>query len=374
MEEKEKFQVRDIFNPDVVKHLAEAIKKHHKKFDSDGYCDYVIPKLEQYSFQERRELIADGLIKYLPEDFEKSVNILLKALPDKIAKIEFDSSRIGVICMSLYVSKNGLDHFDTSMSAFYEMTQRVSSEFDVRPFIDKYTDKAMNILKKWAQDENFHVRRLASECCRPKLPWAMQLKKFVKDPSPILEVLELLKEDPEEFVRRSVANNLNDIAKDHPHITIKTLKKWKSIDNKGTQWIIKHAARTLLKQGHSDALELLGYPTKVNIDVKPIKLSTKKLHFGDTLIIETEITSKSKKKQNLLIDYIVYYMKANGKLSPKVYKITQTEIKPGETIPIVAKRQFKEMTTRKFYPGEHNVALQINGEKYNKIDFELIIS
>jgi 3-methyladenine DNA glycosylase AlkC len=219
----------------------------------------------------------------------------------------------------------------------------------------------------WAEDKDAKVRRLASEGCRPRLPWAMALPKFKKDPSPILPILEKLKDDASEDVRRSVANNLNDISKDNPDLTLEICEKW-SGQSENTDKIVKHACRTLLKAGNKRALAIFGYSDPSSIGVDNLSLDKKNLKIGDDLTFSFDITVATKSKVRL--EYAVYFVKAKGKISKKVFKISEKDYGPG-TYSISRKQAFQEQTTRKHYPGTHRIAIIVNGEEKARTSFEL---
>jgi 3-methyladenine DNA glycosylase AlkC len=269
------------------------------------------------------------------------------------------------------VAKYGLEHYDLSMQALYQMTKRFTAEGAIRPFLQKYPEQTLEILSEWAEDENCHVRRLVSEGTRPRLPWAMQLKQFIEDPRPVLELLEKLKSDPELMVRRSVANNLNDIAKDNPDLVVKILRQWKKIKDEGTQWLIRHAARTLVKKGNKDVLAILGYSPKVDISISKIKLDNSTVKMGEALNFSFEVKSTAKQAQNLVIDYVIHHVKANGKLTPKVFKLINKNLESGQALKISKTHPFRFITTRKYYPGKHALEIQVNGSSYGKVSFEL---
>lgn len=263
---EQNFQVRDVFNEKVVNQLADSLSRVWPAFDARGFSESVNSELGSLSFSGRHTLIRDSLREYLPRDYPRAVRILLKALPPERSHCEvtgFDGFII--IPQSEYVAKYGLEHYDLSMRALYVMTKRFSAEGAIRAFIQRYPEQTLERLSQWAEDSNCHVRRLVSEGSRPRLPWTIRLHQFIQDPRPVLWILEKLKTDPELAVRRSVANNLNDIAKDHPDLAVQTLRRWKRIDDEGTQWLIRHAARTLVKQGNRGILEIPGYPSEVEI-------------------------------------------------------------------------------------------------------------
>jgi len=369
---EQNFQVRDVFNEGVVNQLAASLANAWQEFDAKGFSRAINAKLKSLSFSGRAALIRDSLWEYLPKYYPRALEIILKALPPEIAHNEI-TGHDGFIVMPLndYVAKYGLEHYDLSMQALYQMTKRFTAEGAIRAFILKYPERTLAILSKWTEDENAHVRRLVSEGTRPRLPWTMQLKQLIEDPRPVLRLLEKLKTVPELMVRRSVANNLNDIAKDHPDLVVKTLNRWKKIHNEGTQWLIRHAARTLVKQGNKDVLAVLGYDSKIGITVSQIKLDKPVVKMGDDLNFSFEVKSTSKQKQNLVIDYIIHHVRANGKLTPKVFKLTKKTLKAGETLQISKGHSFLPISTRKYYAGKHALEVQVNGSKYGKAEFEL---
>lgn len=225
----------------------------------------------------------------------------------------------------------------------------------------------------WAEHKDEHVRRLASEGCRPRLPWGKRLQELIDDPMPIIAVLEKLKDDSSEYVRRSVANNLNDIAKDHPELVIKICKRWSKGKTVQREWIIRHATRSLVKAGHPDVFPLLGYTQRPKVALKEIKLSDSTLKLGQTLEFCAQLTSNANKEQSLVIDYAIHYVKANGTTSPKVYKLKNVSLQPNETLLLQKKQPFKSISTRTFYSGEHRLELLINGVAIAEKSFNLNI-
>lgn len=263
-----------------------------------------------------------------------------------------------------YITKYGLDHFDHAMRLQYELTKRFTAEFSIRAYIDKYPAETYARLTQWATDPNHHVRRLVSEGTRPRLPWAPRLRAYQKDPRPVIALLELLKDDPELYVRRSVANNLNDIAKDHPDLAVEVCRRWMQGASPERQWIIQHALRSLVKQGHSGALELLGVGAKPKIAVSAAKFTPKAAQIGGSVRFEFHLTSTSAKPQSLQIDYRVHFVKANGKTGPKVFKLKRLDLPPRATVTLNGRVSFAPMTTRKPYPDIHVFEAVVNGVTY----------
>ncbi|MBF0240400.1 MAG: DNA alkylation repair protein [SAR324 cluster bacterium] len=312
------------------------------------------------------------LRKYLPDHFPQAVDILIRSLGPELSdpgKTDWDAFIVLAECA--FVADYGKGHYDVSMQALYEMTKRFSAEGDLRTFLEVDYEKTMSILHAWCNDSSPHVRRLVSEGTRPRLPLAGRITRFQKNPAPVLELLEKLKDDPELYVRRSVANNINDIAKDNPDIAIETLRKWQKSGSKNVQWIVRHASRSLLKQGNTDVLEILGYSPDVRIEVSPIKLNQRQFKVGDTVELSFSIHSQEKKSRKLMIDYVVNYMKSNGKGADKVFKMRDIQIAPDATLHIEKSHRLKNTSGRKHYSGEHSISLQINGKRYPKSSFSI---
>ncbi|MFK7980557.1 MAG: DNA alkylation repair protein [Saprospiraceae bacterium] len=370
----ETFQVRDFFNPKVVTAMGERFKKVKATFDKAGFIAFINPKLAALTYSERLQLITEGQEKFLPQSFPTAAKLIVDSLLPPYGSDELDetNNRFIVATKAAYIAKNGLDHFDISMNALYEITKRMSSEWGVRPFFIKYPEQTLAVFKKWASDENPHVRRLVSEGSRPSLPWGKKLPQFEKDPKPTLALLELLKNDPSEYVRRSVANHLNDHTKKHPDLVVETLKRWQSESiNKDKMRMIKHALRTLLKKGHAGALDILGYKKGAKVAVQQL-VADEKVKVGDYLNFSFNLQSTGKTKQPLMIDYVIYYQKANGELAPKVFKMTTKELGAEASLLLKKRQSFKVITTRKFHLGAHQLAIQVNGEELAKVDFELV--
>jgi hypothetical protein len=216
------------------------------------------------------------------------------------------------------------------------------------------------------------VRRLASEGIRPRLPWAMALPQFKKDPAPLLPILENLKQDESDYVRRSVANNLNDISKDHPDVVLKIIKQWKNV-SKETDWIVKHASRGLLKKGHTEALQSFGLNHAVKAEAQKLKLSKAKLAIGDAFDFSFTLELNEKKAHDLRVEYKIYFMKANGKQSPKVFQIGTYKFKPSGTMDIKRVHKFADLTTRKHHTGVHKLVVVVNGQEISEKSFQLTL-
>lgn len=242
--EKKDYSITPKFGSNLAELLSEKILSVRPGFNSSAYISAIAEKCEGKTYTQRVELHADELKEVLPDDFEKAISILTQILGDENPnQTGMFTNYYWILPIGKFVEKYGLDNYQTSFSAIAEITKRNTGEYAIRPFIRKYPEKTLKQMKQWAQSDNFHLRRLASEGLRPKLPWAPKLDTFIENPSPVFEILELLKEDPIKFVQKSVANHLTDYLKVNPEPTVRLLKKWAKSKNPHTQWIVKHATR-----------------------------------------------------------------------------------------------------------------------------------
>lgn len=368
---------KNFFSKKLIKGMGDHFSKAWSDFDRAGFIKSASKNLDTLELKERSAQITNSLKTFLPDDFKKAGNILLESLgPEEDIDVNWsnvdDRGLIGWAVMPMvdYVGLYGFEHFDFSMTLFKELTKRSSSEFGVRFFLLKEPKRTLSFFQKWTSDPNQHVRRLVSEGSRPRLPWGMQLPAFIKDPSPLLPLLEALKDDEEEYVRRSVANNLNDIAKDHPDLVAKIAKQWLKGASKDRERLVRHACRTLIKQGHQKTLRALGYGPS-SIKLNKLTVLTPRVTFGEALLFELSLSSTSKKPQPLIIDYAIHHRKANGSLTAKVFKWKTTTMTSQATLNVQKKHPMRKITTRVYYPGIHKVEVLVNGVSIGSKEFEL---
>jgi 3-methyladenine DNA glycosylase AlkC len=360
--------IKDLFHEETVGLLAGAVQSAYGAFDRETFLARVFDAgWPDRELKERIRHITTILHELLPADYRAALDILRRAMPG--------AAGIVLWVFTDYVEVYGLDDWEASIPALEEFTQRMSAEFAIRPFIVRYPERTMAQMLAWAGHENAEVRRLASEGCRPRLPWGIRLQALVADPAPILPILEQLKNDESESVRKSVANNLNDISKDHPGVVLDLLRRWQADAaddvHHEVHWIIGHALRTLVKQGHPGALALLGYSSDAEIAVHNLAVEPQSIQIGDEISLSFDIESLAGEPLNLMIDYVVYHLRANGTLSPKVFKLTKKAIQPGELLHIEKKHSLAPVTTRKYYPGEQAIEPKINGKLCGRVRFAL---
>ncbi|HET6919817.1 MAG TPA: DNA alkylation repair protein, partial [Jiangellaceae bacterium] len=258
------------------------------------------------------------------------------------------------------------------MRAQYELTQRFTAEYSIRVFLERYPQQTLARLREWAVDPNVHVRRLVSEGTRPRLPRAPRLRAFQHDPRPVLELLDLLKDDPELLVRRSVANNLNDIGKDNPAALIETRRRWMRDSTAQRRWLVRHALRSAVKRGEPEALEILGFVPANGVSVRDIGIAPAVVPIGESVTITVDVANDGSSAERLLVDLRVLFVKANGKPSPKVFKLKELELEPRRTARLVKTISLAQHTTRTHYPGQHRVEVLVNGQESGGRVFHLV--
>jgi len=342
--------LKERYNETFVKQLCDEFKSVHPEFAEKKFTQLIFDQeWESKELKTRMEHISQCLYEVLPKNYSDALDIM-KPVSMKFGGFE-------PMFFPDYVEKFGKENFDLSLDALLHFTKYSSSEFAVRPLVLEKPDEMMAQMKLWAKHENYHVRRLASEGCRPRLPWAIALPKFKKDPSPILPVLEMLMEDESDYVRRSVANNLNDISKDNPQVVIQIARRWLG-KNQLTDRLIKHGCRTLLKQGNPDVLAMFGFSDPKDIRVEQFKIPGKvasggKLTFSFSLYSDNNLGS-------LRVEFFIGFMKANGKQNKKVFKISEGLVE-SQVKHIEKNFSFAPISTRKYYSGEHSLGVIVNG-------------
>ncbi len=348
---------KNFINAELIEEMARHLSTAWPSFARAQFIADGAHELEKLELKERSNQIVTALEQHLPDDFSKAAAILGASLPEGH---KAGLSGWAILPLNDYVGRAGQHHFEASMDLLEKITSLFSSEFGIRYFLLADQGRTLAQMRLWSESDNHHVRRLASEGCRPRLPWAMRLPALMKDPAPILPILNRLRDDPENYVRRSVANNLNDIAKDHPDLVARIARDWMKGASDSRKRLIRHACRTLLKQGHQDALEVFGYTAPKKISAE-LALHTPSLTLGENLLFELTLDSKAPASQNLMIDYAVHHVKANGTRSPKVFKWKSLSLESGGQAVIAKKHAIRPITTRRYYPGLHHVEVLVNG-------------
>ena len=356
-------ELKYIYDDGYISELIRNIQKNYTDFNKDGFYSSVFNReWDALELKQRMRHISVNLGEYLPFEYKKQIEILKKTYMFMSKEFYLPN-----MIFQDFVEVFGLDEFEISMGALEVFSVDSSSEFAIRAFILKYPKKTMIQMKLWAESKNEHIRRLAMEGCRPRLPWGVALDMFKKDPLDILEIIELLKYDKSEYVKKSVANTLNDISKDNPDI-FKTILKRYIFDSNIDKKMLKHASRTLLKASDKDMLEMFGYKNPSHIKLIDFSL-TKEVEFGGD--VEFAFMLESVEYFGLLrIEYILYFLRQNGSYSKKVFHIKDGDFSV-KSMKIVKKHPFKKITTRNYYKGVQKIAVAINGVEFVCDEFVL---
>lgn len=353
-------QLKNLYSKGFIEKLANKLFLSYADFEKENFINSIFDSSwDKLELKQRMRHIALTLNKYLPLTYKKQLEIL--------KEVKKDFGGLEAMVFQDFVEVFGLDDFAESMKALEVFTIDSSSEFAIRKFILKYEEETMEQMKIWSQSSNEHLRRLASEGCRPRLPWAVALPRFKQNPSKVLEIIELLKNDKSLYVRKSVANNLNDISKDNPELVIEFVKANLG-SSKELDWICKHASRTLLKKGDKQILDLFDFSKSNHINLIDFCYD-KSVNVDESLAFSFEINS-DEIIGNIRLEYVIYYLKSNNIHNKKVFMISQNEIKSSSK-KFTKKQSFKNMTTRKHYLGKHFIAILINGEEILKEEFYL---
>ncbi len=358
--------LKDILGPEALGTIADAGVAAASRFDRAAFLSSASDGLDALSIMERVRHIADALHAALPDDYPAALDIVRTMAP---------RLRHGFQAMAIteYVARYGLDDFDRSMDALADLTRFGTAEFAIRPFLAHDTPRALATMRQWTGSDDEHVRRLASEGARPRLPWAARVPALKSDPTLAAPILEALKADPSRYVQKSVANHLNDIARDRPEWLLARLAEWPQ-DDARTAWIIRHALRTLIKKGDPGALALIGVGHGAEVTVRDFTISPATVRLGDRIAITAEIVSDAAVDQRLVVDYRIHYARAGGRTAPKVFKLKSFELAAGEAAPLAISQTIRDFSTRRHRPGRHGVELIVNGKAMASAAFEILPS
>lgn len=356
--------LKEIFDRARLRKFADDMASIKGGFDRERFMAIAARNLDGLGIMQRMRQVAEAFDATLPADFETAVGLVRELAP----RVQHGFASIA-LCE--FVLIRGRGHFDAALAALAALTRYGSAEFAIRPFLQDDLARGLQTMRRWADDENEHVRRLASEGARPRLPWSFHIRALVADPSPALPILDALKADPSLYVRKSVANHLNDIGKDHPALLVETVSGWDRSDAR-TAWIAKHALRTLIKSGDAGALAVIGAGEAAKAEVTRFVVAPAEMKLGERLAISASITSTATGPQRVVADYAIHYVKKSGRPSRKVFKLKVLELAPGQTADLSISQILKDFTTRTHHPGQHKVELMLNGAVVAEGGFDLM--
>ena len=370
--------LKNLINATTVRDTARHLHQAWPDFDTRRFQALALDGLEALEFKARAQYLAAALAATLPADFGVAADVIEAALAPAAHDEDLGALKVGdqglagwaVWPLAEYVALRGLDEPVRALKTLRELTQRFTSEFAIRPVIERHPELAFEALATWARDPNLHVRRLASEGSRPRLPWGLQLKGLIADPSPTLPLLAALQDDASEYVRRSVANHLNDIARDHPAVFAQWLEAHLPDASPARRALLKHASRTLIKRGDARVLKAWGLGQRYKGEAT-LGLSRKRIVLGESLELAVTLTSSAARAQKLVIDYAVHHVKANGTTAAKVFKGWSVEVPARGSLGLRKQHAVRPITTRAYYPGRHEVDLRINGAIVARAFFDL---
>lgn len=355
--------MKNLFNAERLRLTARQLAALHARFDPAAFLAHALRDLDTLELMDRLRRTAGAFDHALPLPFAEQLPVLFAHAP-----------QIGhgfvAIWPCEHVARRGLGQPALALPALRELTRHGSAEFALRPFLDRDLAGTLAVLTGWATSPDEHVRRLASEGSRPRLPWGQSLRSLITDPSPTLPLLATLRTDPSLYVRKSVANHLNDITKDHPGIVLDLVAGWDRREAR-TAWIVRHALRTLVKKGHPRALDLLGVGAAPRLTAT-LAARPARLRLGDTVTFSARLASSSPRAQSLAVDYAVHYVRPSGRPSVKVFKWTTLTLAPHQTTTLTKRQMIRDFSTRRHHPGAHRVELQINGRRLAASQFTLL--
>ncbi len=356
--------LKNLINQQLVEEYANELAKNLRDFSKSQFLHFILTSdWEQRELMDRIQHVADAIHEATVGSFDEIVSGLEKSAPNLPSGFE-------QIIFPAFVKKYGMEHFDRSMLALERLTVYSTGEFAIRPFIKAFPEKTMAQMSKWSEHDNEHVRRLSSEGCRPRLPWGGNIKLLIEDPDPIFPILKKLRNDESLYVRKSVANNLNDISKDHPETVLRIGKCWINENKKNSTWVVKRALRTLLKQSNPKALELFGFDSPDRIKLKDFSLSSNVVSIGSAFTFDFKLVNTSEQPKKLRVEYLVDFKKKHGS-AKKVFQISEFDLPARSFKNFTKAHSFKELTTRKHYVGSHSLCIRINGVEQEPAQFSL---
>lgn len=390
-------RLKDSFGPEVAEWIGHRLEGASPGFDADPFVAECVDGLAELELMDRARRIADVMTRHLPLDPRESVPIVTACLGPVEAGLTA-MAPMRYLPLTLFVGQVGLPAFEESMTAQYELTKRFTAEFSIRAFLVAEPHRTLARLREWAGDPDEHVRRLVSEGTRPRLPWAPRLPAFVADPGPVIELLEILRDDPSEYVRRSVANNLNDISKDHPEVVVALAERWWVDGGPQRRRLLRHALRTLVKRGDPTALAVLGHAPAEHVQVVGVTVQPAEVAIGDSVRITVELVDSRPRTPpepaagqvagpapgpaagpapepaagQVAVDLVVHFVRPSGRTSERVFKGGLRTLGPGETATVARSISLAQLSTRTHHPGWHRVQVQVNGRRVDGAGFDVV--
>lgn len=351
--------LKTMYNEPFLRSFGQKVKRAYRNFDAESFtADVLAPPWEEQALLTRMRRIATALGHYLPSDYRRALDVLYA--------IDGECSGFPYLFFPEFVAiygRNAAD-WDLSLAALARFTGKSSAEFAIRPFLLQDPERTLARMLEWTGHPDEHVRRLASEGSRPRLPWGVALPAFKRDPAPLLPILTALRADPSLYVRKSVANHLNDIAKDHPQVVREIVARWKG-SHPDTDWIVRHGSRTLVRKADPEILQLFGYAQEAAslCDEAALAADPAELSIGDECTFHYELRIREGAAVHIRIEYGIDFIKARGQTSRKQFLLSDKTVPGGARLTGSRTHSWAELTTRRHYPGAHRIVLLVNGRE-----------
>lgn len=362
----------EMIGTSAAQHLAQAV--------ASAMPDAPLPRLRRapdeitgLPLRQRVDVLQAALLADIPGSYADLAQVVRTVLDGPVPFSGWEVWPVTTAVATKAVDEGGRAAFDDAMALLARLTQLLTSEFAVRTLINYDPDRALEVMSSWARSQNEDVRRLASEGTRPYLPWAIRVTALTQRAGATVPILDELYRDPSEYVRRSIANHLNDLSRDHSDLVVQTATRWLADPDTNTAWVVRHGLRTLVKRGHPGALALLGFaPSVSSLTIDGPHVDHEVVMAGHSIELRASIRNDGDTTVHLMVDYVIHHFKANGQQTPKTFKLTTATLNPGESVNLRREHSFRVITTRRYYAGPHAVSLQINGVQTAPTEFELV--
>ena len=364
----------DSFGPDVPRRIAAMVAAVDPAFDAEAFTAAALDGHEPLALMDRGRHWGDALRAHLPAGDAEALAVLTASLgpvrpPDGPGE---GMTAFLYLPHSFVIGDHGLGCFEGAMAAQHALTQRFTAEFCIRPYLERHRDATLDRLAEWTADPSAHVRRLVSEGTRPRLPWASRLRDFQRDPAPVLDLIVRLRDDPSAYVRRSVANNLNDIGKDHPGLLVATARGWADGAGPERRRLLRHALRGRIAAGDPDALAVLGHAPDAPADARITALEPATPRIGDSLRVVVEVANPGDAPADYALRLRVRFARPGGRTGVRVFTLGERTVAPGGSVEVAARVSLRQHTTRTHHPGAHGLEVLVNGTVRAEGGFDLL--
>ena len=350
-----------------VRRLGDVLAAGDHRFDACRFAEEASGGLDRLELKARVAHVSGVLARHLPGDFESAAAVVLSTVPSS------DLTVWEAWPVTDWVAEAGIDAPAAALEVLAAITGRASGEFAIRPFIGRYPAHTFQTMERWTAHPDEEVRRLVSEGSRPRLPWSPRVGVLDAEPRWAEPLLDRLRDDPSSYVRRSVANHLNDISKVDPDGALDVARRWMTGGGTHVAAVVRHGLRTMVKAGDFRALALVGADAGAQFEVRDFTVAKRTVRLGGELVWRCVLTAHHGSPVVAVVDYVVHFAGARGATRRKVFKLTTVRLDPGRPVEIIRRHPFVPVTTRRYYAGSHRVEVQVNGRVLGGGDFDLVL-